>query len=249
LKAGYRILDVGGGAGQLAILLARRRCFATLLDVSESGILFAEKVCKVKLPCEDFARVRFIVGDLSQQDKKTLLLSQIGSNYDVIILRQVWEHLTPNQCRTTIANCRKVLSPTGYIYIETEPNAPLAEVLRWAKRTFLGVHGGYKEEGIHINEQSSRTLRRALKEFSWADAVVHPYLSDHWLYREGQTALGNRKQKVFLPLIFVISYVLNMLARIPFLTPFLCYGVEARLTFAKSSAPNRKVDQTVVSAA
>jgi 2-polyprenyl-3-methyl-5-hydroxy-6-metoxy-1,4-benzoquinol methylase len=240
LSEGYKVLDVGGGAGQLDALLARRHCVATLLDVSESGIRFAEQVCRTKLPREDFARVRFVTGDLSQQDGLASLLSTLGGNYDVIIMRQVWEHLTPDQCRTTINNCRNLLSPKGYIYIETAPNAPLADFLRWTKRTFLRVHGGYKEDGLHINEQSFWTLRKALEDFTWADAVVRPYLVDHWLYINAKLFLVSRKQKILLPLVYVISAALNILSRIPFLTRLLCFGVEARLTLAKSPDLDRR---------
>jgi 2-polyprenyl-3-methyl-5-hydroxy-6-metoxy-1,4-benzoquinol methylase len=232
-SVGSRVLDVGGGAGQLVTLLARRGCNATLLDVSEAGVTFAKEICAARLGGEEAKRIRFIMGDLSSFPARASLMAELGTGYDVIILRQVWEHLTPEQCDATINNCRTLLAKTGYIYVETEPNAPLAEFLRWVKRTFLRVHGGYREEGLHINEQSYRSLRKALARYEWADSHVRPYLSDHWLYREGLLALGNKKQKVVLPLIYVISATLNFAARIPILTPFLCYGSAGRLTLRK----------------
>ena len=182
---GSRVLDVGGGAGQLVALLARRGCSATLLDVSEDGVALAKEICAEKLGSEEAQRIRFVVGDLSFASAPASLIAQVGTGYDVIILRQVWEHLTPEQCAATINNCRALLASTGYIYVETEPNAPLADFLRWAARKFLRVHGGYKEEGIHINEQSYRSFRKALAKFEWADSCVSPYISDHWLYQEG----------------------------------------------------------------
>lgn len=227
---GSRVLDVGGGAGQLVALLARRGCSATLLDVSEGGVALAKEICAKKLSSEEAQRISFVVGDLSFGGAPASLIAQVGSGYDVIILRQVWEHLTPDQCDATINNCRTLLARTGYIYIETEPNASLADFLRWAKRTFLGVHGGYKEDGIHINEQTLSSLRRTLARYEWADSCVRPYFGHHWLYKEGRQALGNKKQKVVLPLIYVISTILNVAARIPILTPFLCYGSAGRLT-------------------
>jgi 2-polyprenyl-3-methyl-5-hydroxy-6-metoxy-1,4-benzoquinol methylase len=113
-----RILDVGGGAGQMVAVLTRRGCSATLLDVSEGGVAFAKEICAEKLGGEAAQRIRFEVGDLSSSCPRASLLAELGTDYDVIILRQVWEHLTPRQCDAMMNNCRSLLASTGHIYIE-----------------------------------------------------------------------------------------------------------------------------------
>ena len=219
-----QVLDVGGGNGALAAVLADAGCEATLLEVSPQNVEYARRETSRILTPEAFGRMHFVVGDLTGNES-SLAIRELGEKFDLIVSRSVWEHLTPAQCLNMAESFGGLLKPGGCAYIETTPTLPLADVLRWCRKRLLGVGGGYKETGIHINEQSYRSFKTALAAVSWTTFSVIPVVYNGWLYGQACGDLKSRRTRVVLPIVWCLSRVLDGLACLPVLRNHLNYGL------------------------
>lgn len=222
------VLDIGGGSGTLAAVLASEGCRVTLLEVSRQNVEYAKRVTRQALDDESLGRIRFVVGDLTEKEVPDGLLAELRGPFDVITNRAVWEHLTPEQCGNLLRNCQYLVASDGYLYIETQPTRPLADVLRLCRKRVLRVGGGFKEAGIHINEQSYASFRTSLAKCTWAHFSVEPVLYDGWLYGEAKCNLPRaHPARLALPIIWCVSIVLDALSHLPLLKRHLCYGLAA----------------------
>ncbi|MDA1087160.1 MAG: class I SAM-dependent methyltransferase [Verrucomicrobia bacterium] len=240
-RAGARVLDVGGGSGQLAALLAEHGCHVTLLEVSPDSIEFARSVCQRVLAEASMGRLFFVLGDLTKEGVRTELF---GTNvYDIILLVNVWEHLTPDACQKLIREFSSLLAPLGVLYLTTYPNKIYVQPLRAAAKALLGTRGGYIDQGIHINEQHYWSLRKQLAKCPELEFQITGYFKPHALYRETQIALRDKKAaKVILPLVYGVSSLINILYALFSRTPLrwlLCSGLSAFGTHPRSNEEMR----------
>lgn len=178
--AGERVLDVGGGTGQLAYYCVTKGCSAVAVDYSEAACLLANG-SRAALP-------------QSLRDRMTVLMMDFRDlpediKYDVIFMADLVEHLYDWQLQELFAKMGRILVPgRGRIVIHTAPNRyfidiifPLKRILNWpavirqtgSKGSFFYTRNKYfYDPAMHVNEQTPGSLRRHLRAFDariWCD--------------------------------------------------------------------------------
>ncbi len=106
-----RVLDVGCGAGRVAVALARRGFQVDALDVEARVVEQAKEFA-----ARSGADVRFFVADFQKPDPRFP-----DKTYDAVVCSEVLEHVEP--WWDIVANIDRVLKPGGVLVLTT-PNDP-----------------------------------------------------------------------------------------------------------------------------
>lgn len=137
-----RLLDFGCGVGNLLAILKEKLPQATLdgFDVSEKSL--------------------DLVGpDVKSNGQISNDFDQLGSNYDLIVVSNVFHHIPPPVRQGTVDNLRTKLKPSGQIAIfEHNPFNPLTQ---------LSVHYSPLDRDAQL--VFSRQLKRHLKKAGFQD--------------------------------------------------------------------------------
>lgn len=121
LRGVNRVLDLGGGPGTYAIVMAKRGINVTLFDRPESVETARDIIRRSGLK-----NIRFISGDFLSDD--------IGSGYDLIFVSQVLHSCSKEDIRRVIEKSREALNPRGRLviqefYISDDGTYPLESAL------------------------------------------------------------------------------------------------------------------------
>jgi ubiquinone/menaquinone biosynthesis C-methylase UbiE len=108
---------------------------------------------------------------------------------DLVTMLDVVEHLAPDELSAALRQAHRLLRPGGRILIHTFPTRTLYDVTyrlqRWSRprriRTWPRDPRKELEHVMHVNEQTVRRLRRALRDASFDDVDVRPGV---WVYTE-----------------------------------------------------------------
>lgn len=106
-----RVLDVGCGAGRVAVALAERGFRVEALDTEARVVEQAQKFA-----ARSGVEVSFFVGDFQNADPRFP-----DEGYDAVVCSEVLEHV--ERWRDVVDNVRRVLKPGG-LFILTTPNDP-----------------------------------------------------------------------------------------------------------------------------
>jgi SAM-dependent methyltransferase len=100
---GGKVLDVGGGPGRYAILLAKKGFDVTLFDISLKNVEFAEKKAE-----EEDVRIQTICADALELDKN------VEGKFDVVQCMGPLYHLLREEDRIScVRQCLALLKPGG----------------------------------------------------------------------------------------------------------------------------------------
>ena len=100
------ILEIGCGEAGLLDILQQSGMSATGIEIEAS---------RIKTAREKNSALKIMLGDITDPT----IVKQIGQVFDVIIMRDVIEHIKDRE--TMFANLRKLLKPEGYLYITFPP--------------------------------------------------------------------------------------------------------------------------------
>ena len=102
IKAGDKVLDIGGGPGRYAFYLAKKNCEMTLFDLSPENIKFADKKSlELNLP------IKTLCGDARITDKL------VNEQFDHVLLMGPLYHLLEASDRITAVNAALNLLKSG----------------------------------------------------------------------------------------------------------------------------------------
>jgi 2-polyprenyl-6-hydroxyphenyl methylase/3-demethylubiquinone-9 3-methyltransferase len=146
LPAGSRVLDAGCGNGFFAKRLREKGFDVVGIDLEESGIVHARKLC------ED---VRFEVASVYDN------MHDLFGKFDAVVSLEVVEHLYDP--RTFVARVHECLRPTGMFILSTPYHGYLKNVLIALSGKF-DSHVSPLWDGGHIKFWSRRTLSKLLEE-------------------------------------------------------------------------------------
>ena len=197
---GRRVLDLGCGRGELALLLARAGAAEVVgAEVSADALRVARDTLK---PHPEAARVTL------REIPASGSLPFPDGRFDDVVLADVVEHLPDEVLRHALAEVRRILRPGGRVLIHTMPNqwywwwgyALEMWYTRWVARRPLTPHFlAFRSlnDPTHINQQSPRSLRRALARAGlrarvWVETTT-PYV--------GRTGWKSRMFDVLLPVL------------------------------------------------
>jgi predicted SAM-dependent methyltransferase len=111
-------------------------------------------------------------------------------SFDLVFLNDVVEHLYPEPLEKTMGEIQRVLKPNGQLVIHTMPNAFLSKPLYNLIRV-IGLSRGPINPHIHVNEQTSISLRALLKKSGFDSLDFSFELNGDWF--RAATAYGRVK--------------------------------------------------------
>jgi SAM-dependent methyltransferase len=163
-QAGETLVDVGTGRGEL------------LAVALEQG---AARAIGVEYSADALALAQSSGGELLLADARSIPLED--GLADLVTLLDVAEHLAPGELERTLAEARRLLRPGGRLLVHTFPTrtyyAVTYRLLRFGRRSWPRDPRNAWEHAMHVNEQTARGLRRALRDFSdvrvWPGPMVH----------------------------------------------------------------------------
>ena len=144
-QPGDRVLDVGSAAGAIAHHLSTRGCDVVGVDVSETGVRRAR---------ERYPALRFEVADAAE-------LPFPDGTFDKVVAADVTEHVDDETLRGMLAECRRVLVPSGTLSIHTPNPRHLIEQLK-ARNLVLA------QNPTHIGLRTGEELRGELERAGFA---------------------------------------------------------------------------------
>lgn len=155
-----RILDIGCGRGELSFALSASGADVTGIDYSADAIKIAKKTFGGKRD-----NLRYIQADIFQMDHL--------NTYDKIVMADVVEHIENDVLERIFEKIASVLSPKGVLVVHTAPNKDYYDYHYPRMRQMASELGcylprnprSYYEQLMHINEQSSETLRKTLESY------------------------------------------------------------------------------------
>jgi ubiquinone/menaquinone biosynthesis C-methylase UbiE len=169
-RPGLRILDAGCGRGETILACAEAGAEVAGIDYSEAAVELTREAL-ADYPGADIRR-----GSVTA-------LPWPDATFDRVQFSDVIEHLDPHQTVPALAEFRRVLRPGGYLRVHTAPNLLFMKygwpAVRPAVR--LAGHGEIADRvdgwfriaaEYHVNEQSVRTLQRALSAAGFEDPRV-----------------------------------------------------------------------------
>jgi SAM-dependent methyltransferase len=164
LAAGEVVVDVGTGRGELLrVALERGARRAIGVEYSPDALKLAERSG----------------GELLLADARAIPLE--AGIADLVTLLDVAEHLAPDELERTLAEAHRLLRPGGRLLVHTFPTRTYYEVtyrlLRAGRRSWPRDPRNHWEHAMHVNEQTARGLRRALRDFGdvrvWPGPMTH----------------------------------------------------------------------------
>jgi len=186
IKPGQKVLDIGCGRGEMVIFSAKNGAKAIGIDYSKNAIDLAN-LAKSKQPFKIRERIKFKV-----MDAKNLLFNE--SEFDLIILTDVVEHLYPEELEIVFKEIKRVLKNNGLLVIHTAPNKlfndffyrfycyPVSTIIVsiWnalSKHKYPNIANPKdlrtKSHAImHINEPTYFTLRRFFRKFNLKGKIL-----------------------------------------------------------------------------
>lgn len=185
IKPGQKVLDIGCGRGEMVIFSASNGAEAVGIDYSRNAIKLAN-LAKSKQPSEIRKKIYFRV-----MDAKKLLFKE--SEFDLIILTDVVEHLYSEELEIMFAEIKRVLRNGGKVIIHTAPNKTFNDffykyycypvstliVFLWKLFTRKNYPNIAKPSEIrteshaimHINEPTYFSLSKMFKEFKFIGRI------------------------------------------------------------------------------
>ncbi|MBA3299842.1 MAG: methyltransferase domain-containing protein [Thermoleophilaceae bacterium] len=172
LREGETVVDIGTGRGELvAVAIEQGAARATGVDYSHAAV--------------ELARETLSAHDLD--DRASVVLADARAvplpdgEADLVTLLDVVEHLSPVELDTALAEALRLLRPGGRVFVHTMPNRLVYDVTyrvqralwpprwtRWPAEPRSAV-----ERTMHVNEQTVRSMRRALRRAGFSAVRGH----------------------------------------------------------------------------
>lgn len=167
LRPGETLVDLGSGRGELlAVAVSEGAARAVGVEYSADAVSLAARTLEARGAGE---RAQVIHGDVRD-------VPLPGASADLVTLLDVVEHLAPSELDDTLAEAHRLLRPGGRLLVHTFPNRLVYDVtyrlLRRLWRSWPADPRLPYEHAMHVNEQSGRGLRRALRRAGFVDVRV-----------------------------------------------------------------------------
>jgi len=204
LRPGMRLLDVGCGRGELVAFCGRAGVTAVGIDYSATGLDLARRTIGhgAELHREGWVDPGLALGDARR-------LPFGPGTFERAIMSDIVEHLYPHELHAALAEAHRILVPGGELLIHTMPNLwyyrygyPLFRLVRRLQGASLPAdpRERFTFSHVHVNEQTPRTLSRALAGSPFSHWKV--WLHDYRTYEEYHPAMrGAMRLLTRLPLL------------------------------------------------
>lgn len=208
-KPGMKLLDLGCGRGEIIIQCGLNQIHGVGLDYSKDAIALANKSVQqiINLPKVNVIKPDLLLADIKQ-------LPFLNNSFECVLMSDLVEHLNPNELNLGLNEVWRVLSSGGRLLIHTMPNLwyyqfgyPLFRLVRKINGENLPRDPRKRHQfpHVHINEQTPRSLRKALNRIGFKRITV--WLFDYHDYHQHSRVM-KRMMRLFArsPLI---KYIFN----------------------------------------
>lgn len=171
LAPGETLVDIGTGRGELlALAMQQGAGRAVGLEYSEAAVALAHRTLEA----------HGVEAEVLLADARAVPLED--GTADLVTLLDVVEHLSPDELHRALCEARRILRPGGRIVAHTFPNRLVYDVTYRVQRLLVPGRArrwpkqprGEVEAMMHVNEQTRRSLGRALRRAGFAEVrVVH----------------------------------------------------------------------------
>ncbi len=169
LAPGETLVDIGTGRGELLALAMQSGAGRAIgVEYSEAAVALAHRTLAAQ----------GVQAQVLLADARAVPLADDVA--DLVTLLDVVEHLSPDELDRALLEARRILRPGGRIVVHTFPNRLIYDVTyRWQRLAVPGRRRrwpadprGELERSMHVNEQTRRSLRRALRQAGFGDLDV-----------------------------------------------------------------------------
>lgn len=171
LAPGEVLVDIGTGRGELlALAMQQGAARAVGLEYSEAAVALAHRTLDA----------HHVSAEVLLADARAIPMADGVA--DLVTLLDVVEHLSPEELHRALCEARRILRPGGRIVAHTFPNRLIYDVTYRVQRLLVPGRArrwpreprGELEAMMHVNEQTRRSLARALKAAGFTEVrVVH----------------------------------------------------------------------------
>lgn len=171
LRSGDVLVDLGTGRGELvAVAVEHGAALAIGVEYSLDALGLARRTLEHHEIAGRGAAIAADVRCLPLPDRCA----------DLVTMLDIVEHLAPQELQATLVEARRILRPSGRVFAHTLPNRWIYDgTYRWQRRARPSRWKRWPadprvdlERVMHVNEQSRRSLRRALREAGFVDIQV-----------------------------------------------------------------------------
>ena len=179
-EPGFVVVDIGAGRGELVAVAAERGAARAIgVEYSPTAVEMAHKTLE-----------RHDVNDRAEVVLADARAMPVDDGVaDLVTLVDVVEHLSPDELHRTLREAHRVLKPGGRVFAHTAPNRTIYDVTYRLQRL---VRPGRRrrwpadprndfERQMHVNEQTTRSLRRALTDAGFGAVDVR---LGGWVYTD-----------------------------------------------------------------
>lgn len=176
LQRGMTVVDIGCGRGEASAQAARSGARVIALDYSLDALRMTARSASVAAAPG--------AGGVHRAASAAEALPIATHSAERVLLLDVVEHLHPWQLAEALREIRRILRADGYVVIHTLPNRWALAVAYPLLRCFSPLlprepRSGY-ERLVHVNEQSPRSLGRALRAAGLSARVwVEEWTTEH----------------------------------------------------------------------
>ena len=227
IENSHRILDLGTGRGEIAVLCAERGSNVSAVDYSSYSISTAKDFAAKNLSPEKFRKIDFTVMDAKHLDFP-------NQNFDRVFFLEILEHLYPEELKIVLLEIRRVLKTGGQLIISTGPNSLLIKPLILLGSLLTG-RKAWPSRTYHVNEQNYFGLKTLLSGAGFRPMIKVEH-GKNWLY-------GQIYEQSINPAVKLVARIANWLfdsspfyfvRRLPLInrflgTHFLCLCVKEEI--------------------
>lgn len=212
-----RILDAGGGRGEIGFIASKLGASTETIDISKDAIEI------IKESIKKFCKKRD--GKVSCQVMDIQKLKYPDEIFDKIFFLETIEHLFPKEAGKTMKELLRVLKSSGKLIISTTPNKTMIDILIKLSRIFL-KENEWKSRRFHVNEQSYDTLKNFLKKFNIKYRII-TFEQSNFFYAQikENDKIGYQIKNVVKIFNWVYDIkIFKAIRSLPFINEFFCHG-------------------------
>jgi len=168
MQPGERVLDLGTGRGELLVAALRAGAAEAVgVDYAEAAIELARRTLA---GAGDPPQARALLADARR-------LPVDDGGFDLVTMLDVVEHLTDAELDHALGEARRALRPGGRLFVHTALNPLIYDVTYRLQRALVPARRrswpaeprSEDELRFHVNEQTPRSLRRAMRRAGFVD--------------------------------------------------------------------------------
>lgn len=191
VRPGVRVLDVGCGRGEALIWATRQGARAWGLDYAPKALDLASSAIEA-VDLSRYPSPRLVASNACQ-------LPVSSGSFQYVLMIDIVEHLHDWELNQALREARRVLEPGGKLVVHTAPNLWYYRFGYPFFRLFMRLQGEELPKDprerfryhkyVHVNEQSPRSLARALRKAGFRAQVWLEDTQRRWAERNGVTHL------------------------------------------------------------